>query len=247
MIALRDVSKHYGDVKALDGLTIDVAPGEIYGLIGPNGAGKTTTIKLLVGLLKPTSGSILVNGTDIAKDGIAAKRVIGYIPDEPYLYGRLTPSELMDFKGSLHDMTPAHLERGKGELLELVGLADYRNNLIESFSLGMRQRLAIAVSLLPSPRIIVVDADRERQPRCLVVAHREPGRPPEPLVASASPPAVHSAARTSPKCERSALSQAHPVTASVLCLIQPVIRPGDPLFIGLIQVGGTDECGSDAH
>ena len=157
MIALRDVSKHYGDVKALDGLTIDVAPGEIYGLIGPNGAGKTTTIKLLVGLLKPTSGSILVNGTDIAKDGIAAKRVIGYIPDEPYLYGRLTPSELMDFKGSLHDMTPAHLERGKGELLELVGLADYRNNLIESFSLGMRQRLAIAVSLLPSPRIIVVD------------------------------------------------------------------------------------------
>ena len=157
MIALRDVSKHYGDVKALDGLTIDVAPGEIYGLIGPNGAGKTTTIKLLVGLLKPTRGSILVNGTDIAKDGIAAKRVIGYIPDEPYLYGRLTPSELMDFKGSLHDMTPAHLERGKGELLELVGLADYRNNLIESFSLGMRQRLAIAVSLLPSPRIIVVD------------------------------------------------------------------------------------------
>jgi ABC-2 type transport system ATP-binding protein len=157
MIALRDVSKHYGDVKALDGLTIDVAPGEIYGLIGPNGAGKTTTIKLLVGLLKPTSGSILVNGTDIAKDGIAAKRVIGYIPDEPYLYGRLTPSELMDFKGSLHDMTPAHLERGKGELLELVGMADYRNNLIESFSLGMRQRLAIAVSLLPSPRIIVVD------------------------------------------------------------------------------------------
>jgi ABC-2 type transport system ATP-binding protein len=157
MIALRDVSKHYGDVKALDGLTIDVAPGEIYGLIGPNGAGKTTTIKLLVGLLKPTCGSILVNGTDIAKDGIAAKRVIGYIPDEPYLYGRLTPSELMDFKGSLHDMTPAHLERGKGELLELVGMADYRNNLIESFSLGMRQRLAIAVSLLPSPRIIVVD------------------------------------------------------------------------------------------
>ncbi len=157
MIALRDVSKHYGDVKALDGLTIDVSPGEIYGLIGPNGAGKTTTIKLLVGLLKPTSGSILVNGTDIAKDGIAAKRVIGYIPDEPYLYGRLTPSELMDFKGSLHDMTPALLERGKGELLELVGMADYRNNLIESFSLGMRQRLAIAVSLLPSPRIIVVD------------------------------------------------------------------------------------------
>jgi ABC-2 type transport system ATP-binding protein len=157
MIALRDVSKHYGDVKAVDGLTMDVAPGEIYGLIGPNGAGKTTTIKLLVGLLKPTSGSIFVNGKDIAKDGVAAKRVIGYIPDEPYLYGRLTPSELMDFKGSLHDMTPAHLEHGKEELLELVGLADYRNNLIESFSLGMRQRLAIAVSLLPSPRIIVVD------------------------------------------------------------------------------------------
>jgi ABC-2 type transport system ATP-binding protein len=157
MIALKGVSKSYGDVLALDQISLQVEDGEIYGLIGPNGAGKTTTIKLLVGLLRPSGGQALVNGFDVQRDALAAKRQLGYIPDEPFLYGRLTPSELMDFKGSLHAMAPADLERGKEELLQLVGLFDHRHDLIESFSLGMRQRLAISVALLPGPSVIVVD------------------------------------------------------------------------------------------
>jgi ABC-2 type transport system ATP-binding protein len=157
MITLKGVSKSYGDVLALDQISLQVEDGEIYGLIGPNGAGKTTTIKLLVGLLKPSNGQALVNGFDVQRDALAAKKELGYIPDEPFLYGRLTPSELMDFKGSLHNMAREDLERGKEELLRLVGLFDHRHDLIESFSLGMRQRLAISVALLPAPSIIVVD------------------------------------------------------------------------------------------
>ena len=157
MISCRNVSKDYGNFRALDGLNLEVGPGEIYGLIGPNGAGKTTTIKLLVGLLKPSTGTILINGINITRDGIEAKKIIGYIPDEPFLYERLTPSELMHFKGSLHGMTKEAIERAKAELLEMVGMVDHQNDLIESFSLGMRQRLAIAVALLPSPSIIIVD------------------------------------------------------------------------------------------
>ena len=157
MIALKDVSKSYGDVLALDRITLRVENGEIYGLIGPNGAGKTTAIKLLVGLLKPSNGQAFINGFDVQKEALAAKKELGYIPDEPFLYGRLTPFELMDFKGSLHNMARAELESKKEELLQLVGLLDYRHELIESFSLGMRQRLAISVALLPSPSIIVVD------------------------------------------------------------------------------------------
>jgi ABC-2 type transport system ATP-binding protein len=157
MIALKNVSKSYGDVLALDEITLQVKGGEIYGLIGPNGAGKTTTIKLLVGLLRPSSGQAFVNGFDVQRDALAAKKELGYIPDEPFLYGRLTPFELMDFKGSLHNMTRKDLESRKEELLQLVGLFDHRHDLIESFSLGMRQRLAISVALLPDPSIIVVD------------------------------------------------------------------------------------------
>ena len=157
MITLNDVSKSYGDVLALDNLSIRVEKGEIYGLIGPNGAGKTTTIKLLVGLQRPTSSQVLINGFDVQKESLAAKKELGYIPDEPFLYGRLTPLELLDFKGSLHDMGRDLLGGRSEELLDLVGLADYRYELIESFSLGMRQRLAIATALLPSPSIIIVD------------------------------------------------------------------------------------------
>jgi ABC-2 type transport system ATP-binding protein len=157
MIALKGVSKSYGDVLALDQISLQVEDGEIYGLIGPNGAGKTTAIKLLVGLLKPSSGKALVNGFDVQREALAAKKELGYIPDEPFLYGRLTPSELMDFKGSLHNMARKDLDRGKEELLRLVDLFDHRHDLIESFSLGMRQRLAIAVALLPAPSTIVVD------------------------------------------------------------------------------------------
>lgn len=157
MIRCVNLSKFYGNVRALDTMNIEVEKGQIYGLIGPNGAGKTTTIKLITGLIKPTSGKVFINGLDMGKDALQAKRYIGYVPDEPFLYERLTPSELMDFKGSLYDMTQKGIDSKKWELLELVGMSEYKNDLIEGFSLGMKQRVAIAIALLPSPGVIIVD------------------------------------------------------------------------------------------
>jgi ABC-2 type transport system ATP-binding protein len=157
MIRCVNLSKSYGRTQALEGLTITVGRGEIYGLIGPNGAGKTTTIKLMVGLLKPTTGQVFINGVAMATDPLTAKRHIGYIPDEPFLYERLSPSELLDFKGSLFDMTETDIDGRKWQLLETVGMLDHAHELIEGFSLGMKQRVAIAAALLPSPEVIVVD------------------------------------------------------------------------------------------
>lgn len=157
MIRCVNLSKSYGNVRALDSMNIEVGKGQIYGLIGPNGAGKTTTIKLIVGLIQPTSGSVFINGLDMRQNPLEAKRFIGYIPDEPFLYERLTPWELMDFKGSLYDMTKGEIDSKKSELLDLIGMLEYKNDLIEGFSLGMKQRVAVAIALLPSPPVIVVD------------------------------------------------------------------------------------------
>jgi ABC-2 type transport system ATP-binding protein len=157
MIRCVNLSKSYGNVRALDTVNIEVGKGQIYGLIGPNGAGKTTTIKLIVGLIQPTSGSVFINGLDMRQNPLEAKRFIGYIPDEPFLYERLTPWELMDFKGSLYDMTKGEIDSKKSELLDLIGMLEYKNDLIEGFSLGMKQRVAVAIALLPSPPVIVVD------------------------------------------------------------------------------------------
>ena len=157
MIRCVNLSKSYGNVRALDTMNIEVDRGQIYGLIGPNGAGKTTTIKLIVGLIQPTSGSVFINGLDMRQNPLEAKRFIGYIPDEPFLYERLTPWELMDFKGSLYDMTKVEIDSKKSELLDVIGMLEYKNDLIEGFSLGMKQRVAVAIALLPSPPVIVVD------------------------------------------------------------------------------------------
>jgi ABC-2 type transport system ATP-binding protein len=157
MIRCVNLSKSYGNVRALDTMNIEVGKGQIYGLIGPNGAGKTTTIKLIVGLIQPTSGSVFINGLDMRQNPLEAKRFIGYIPDEPFLYERLTPWELMDFKGSLYNMTKVEIDSKKSELLDVIGMLEYKNDLIEGFSLGMKQRVAVAIALLPSPPVIVVD------------------------------------------------------------------------------------------
>ena len=157
MIRCVNLSKSYGNVRALDSMNIEVGKGQIYGLIGPNGAGKTTTIKLIVGLIQPTSGSVFINGLDMRQNPLEAKRFIGYIPDEPFLYERLTPWELMDFKGSLYNMTKVEIDSKKSELLDVIGMLEYKNDLIEGFSLGMKQRVAVAIALLPSPPVIVVD------------------------------------------------------------------------------------------
>lgn len=158
MIAVENVVKLYGRFKAVDEVSLSVPPGEIHGFLGPNGAGKTTMIRMIAGLLKPTSGRILVNGHDLARDPIAAKRLLGVIPDRPFLYEKLTAGEFLTFCGGLFGLDERNgLEPRIAELLDLFDLTAWRDELIESFSHGMRQRLTMCSAFLHRPSAVVVD------------------------------------------------------------------------------------------
>ena len=146
MIEIRNLSKSYnkGQVKAVDGLDLKVNRGEIFGFLGPNGAGKTTTIKMIVGLLNPDTGTITIDGTDIAKEPIEAKRKIGYVPDEPTLYERLTGFEYLNFMADVYQV-PGSVRKERIEYyLEMFNLRDAASDLIKSYSHGMRQKTALA-------------------------------------------------------------------------------------------------------
>ena len=136
-------------------INLNVEQGQIFGFLGPNGAGKTTTIKMMAGLLQPTSGSILVNGHDVQKEPIKAKAIIGFIPDRPFLYEKLTANEFMNFVAELYEMKDPHMSIK--ELLDLFGLPEWANELVENFSHGMKQRLVMASALLHEPKVLVVD------------------------------------------------------------------------------------------
>jgi ABC-2 type transport system ATP-binding protein len=155
MIKLVNLTKKYGKLTAVKNVNLEVRAGEVFGFLGPNGAGKTTTIKMMAGLLQPTSGSALIGGFDVQQEPLKAKAVTGFIPDRPFLYEKLTAAEFMLFVSRLYDMN----EPGKGiqELLELFGLSDWKDELIENFSHGMKQRLVMASALLHKPRVLVVD------------------------------------------------------------------------------------------
>jgi ABC-2 type transport system ATP-binding protein len=159
-IALHDLVKTYGQFTAVDGVSLDVQPGEIHGFLGPNGAGKTTTLRMIAGLLKPTSGRIEVNGHDLARDPESAKRSLGFIPDRPYIYEKLTAGEFLRFHGGLFGMN-GHgehpIDDRVREMLELFELGRWENELVESFSHGMKQRLVMSAAFLHRPRAVVVD------------------------------------------------------------------------------------------
>jgi ABC-2 type transport system ATP-binding protein len=159
-IALHDLIKTYGQFTAVDGVSLDVQPGEIHGFLGPNGAGKTTTLRMIAGLLKPTSGRIEVNGHDLAKDPEAAKASLGFIPDRPYIYEKLTAGEFLRFHGGLFGLN-GHGDHPIGtrvrEMLEMFELGRWENELVESFSHGMKQRLVMSAAFLHRPRAVVVD------------------------------------------------------------------------------------------
>ena len=155
MIKLTNLTKNYGKLKAVNDITLHVTQGEIFGFLGPNGAGKTTTIKMMAGLLQPTGGSILIGGYDIQKEPLKAKFITGFIPDRPFLYEKLTATEFMNFVADLYEMKSAGT-RIK-ELLELFGLPEWANELVENFSHGMKQRLVMAAALLHEPKVLVVD------------------------------------------------------------------------------------------
>ena len=157
MIKLKGITKQYGDFRAVDNLNLTVAEGEIFGFLGPNGAGKTTTIKMIAGVLEPSAGSVTIGGFDMLKQPEAAKQKIGFIPDRPYLYEKLTGMEFMQFTADLYNV-PADLYRQKARKnLEMFSLADWSDELIESYSHGMKQRLIMSAALLHDPEIIIVD------------------------------------------------------------------------------------------
>ena len=157
MIELKDLTKKYGEYKAVDELNLKVEKGQIFGFIGPNGAGKTTTIKMIGGILAPTMGSVQVAGIDIQKHPEKAKSKIGFIPDRPYIYEKLTGMEFLKFTADLYGV-PDEIFRLKAEKnLAMFSLADWANELIQSYSHGMKQRLIMSAALLHDPEVIIVD------------------------------------------------------------------------------------------
>ena len=157
MIAISDLVKQYGRFTAVDGVSLDVEPGEIHGFLGPNGAGKTTTLRMIAGLLKPTSGRIVVNGHDLASDPDAAKGSLGFIPDRPFIYEKLTAGEFLRFHGGLYGLNGNGVDERVREMLDLFELVQWENELVESFSHGMKQRLVMCSAFLHRPRAVAVD------------------------------------------------------------------------------------------
>jgi ABC-2 type transport system ATP-binding protein len=157
MIELVEVTKRYGTKLAVDRLNLALAPGELFAFLGPNGAGKTTTIKMLVGLLFPTAGTVRVGGHDLQTDGEAARRLISYVPDQPFLYEKLTGREFLRFVTDLYGVPRAQARKKTDEVIELFGLADFVDDLTERYSHGMRQRTVFAAALVHEPRVLIVD------------------------------------------------------------------------------------------
>jgi len=157
MITVRNLVKQYGAFTAVDGISLDVQPGEIHGFLGPNGAGKTTTLRMIAGLLKPTSGEIEVNGHDVAAEPERAKASLGFIPDRPFIYEKLTASEFLTFHAGLYGLDGAGVAPRVGEMLDLFELRRWENELVESFSHGMKQRLVMCAAFLHRPRAVAVD------------------------------------------------------------------------------------------
>jgi len=157
MLELQGVVKRYGRFEAVRSLDLSVARGQIFGFLGPNGAGKTTTIRMVAGVLQPTEGRILVGGTDLAIDPEQAKSRLGYIPDRPFLYEKLTGGEFLRFVAGLWGKNGNGTEERADRLLELFHLSEWKDELIESYSHGMRQKLLITSAMIHQPELVIVD------------------------------------------------------------------------------------------
>src|SRR6266850_6987106 len=156
-ISVRDLRKVYGNKAAVDGLSLTVPRGCFFGFLGPNGAGKSTTIRMLTGLIPPTSGSIELLGMSMPGQGLAIKKRIGLVPDESLLFDRLTGAEFLEFVGRMYGLARPVAQERAGELLGLFELADQRRKLIAEYSKGMRKRVAMAASLIHRPELFLMD------------------------------------------------------------------------------------------
>jgi ABC-2 type transport system ATP-binding protein len=157
MIELHHVTKRYGVKTAVDELDLTIESGELFAFLGPNGAGKTTTIKMMVGLLFPSEGTIRVGGFDVQKEGDRARQIVSYVPDQPYLYEKLTGREFLQFIADMYGMEPEFGRQRIDEMIALFELESFVNDLTERYSHGMKQRTVFAGALLHEPRVLIVD------------------------------------------------------------------------------------------
>ena len=157
MIQIDGLEKRYGKFQALHPLTLHINKGEVFGFLGPNGAGKTTTIRTLAGVLTPTAGTVHIDGMNILENPVESKKKVGYIPDRPYLYDKLTAREFLQFVGQLYDLEEGDIRSRGDALLEEHGLIERADELIEAYSHGMKQRLVLSASLLHNPPLLIVD------------------------------------------------------------------------------------------
>ncbi|MEW6374029.1 MAG: ABC transporter ATP-binding protein [Pseudomonadota bacterium] len=176
-LLLADLHKAFGR-PAVDGLSLSVRRGELYALLGPNGAGKTTTLRMVAGLLAPDAGLIEVNGVDVARDPAGAKRTMAYLPDDPMLYGKLKPTEYLEFVAGLWGVDAAAAEPRARRLLDWLDLSKHAHELTEGFSRGMKQKLALAGALIHEPQLLILDepltgldAGAARQVKDLLQSH----------------------------------------------------------------------------
>lgn len=157
MIRLESLTKTYGKFVAVDNIDLHVPRGTMFGFVGPNGAGKTTTLRIIAGIMRPTAGRIWLGGDDVVADPMAAKARLGFIPDRPFLYEKLTGAEFLQFVAGLYGQDGEVVEKRIDELLEVFELSRWKHELIESYSHGMRQKLIISSALIHRPECIVVD------------------------------------------------------------------------------------------
>jgi ABC-2 type transport system ATP-binding protein len=157
LIEIESLVKDFGRIRAVDNLSLSISDGEFFGFLGPNGAGKTTTIKILTGLLKPTSGRVRIENFDLKVDMVKAKGITAYIPDKPFLYEKLTGREFLKFIGGLYNIDGNAIKEKEDELVELFSMGEWIDDLIEGYSHGMKQKMVMSSALIHDPRIIIVD------------------------------------------------------------------------------------------
>ncbi len=157
LIETRNLVKKYGEKLAVNDVSLAVQAGEVFGFLGPNGAGKTTTIKMIVGLLQPTSGTVRVAGFDVQAQPLLAKAASGYVPDTPNLYAKLTGRELLRFVGDLYDLDRQQVAQRTEELLRVLDLGEAADNTVDSYSHGMQQKTSLAAALMHDPKVLVLD------------------------------------------------------------------------------------------
>ncbi|WP_353894162.1 ABC transporter ATP-binding protein [Proteinivorax hydrogeniformans] len=157
MLKVTNMHKNYGDLKAVQGIDFEVRPGEILGFLGPNGAGKTTTIKICSGLLLPTEGEVTLCDYDIVKEPTQAKKQLGYVPDDPFLYEKLTGRQFLEFVGEIYDINPQNRHQKIEDMMEQLELTDKADELIGSYSRGMKRKIALMAGIIHSPKVLLLD------------------------------------------------------------------------------------------